>query len=450
MGMERNASPSGKRIVYRKFVMARVGQNNNKFWNVSLYDSNDVEIHFGRIGKTETQGVHFSAGESFVDKKTREKIKKGYKEIDTIDTVDNGNNENGNRVVVKGQLRDVAVKQIDHSCKETAALIKWLADINVHNIMSATRGAITFNNSSGLFETPLGIVKPDSIVTARDCLIVLADYINKFQTQGWPDKHKLPHDFINNLEEYLTLIPTNVGMKLEPSIFLPDLQAIQGQNQILDALDASYQQATNMPQPQKKTKKTAVAKVFDVKLQKSDDKRDIDRIIKLFSKSINKGHVSRYFKVKIVYTVDIAAMRSSFDDKGVKIGNIKPLWHGTKASNLLSILKGGFIIPPSSSSHVTGRMYGDGLYFSDQSTKALNYATTFWGGRDEGRYFMFLVRVAMGKAYTPTSGWGYSGYPRKGYDSTFAKAGASGVSNNEMIVYKTCQVNPIYLVEFRQ
>ena len=38
--------------------------------------------------------------------------------------------------------------------------------------------------------------------------------------------------------------------------------------------------------------------------------------------------------------------------------------------------------------------------------------------------------------------------PKRGYDSTFAKAGESGVMNNEMIVYQTCQINPRFLVEF--
>jgi hypothetical protein len=43
--------------------------------------------------------------------------------------------------------------------------------------------------------------------------------------------------------------------------------------------------------------------------------------------------------------------------------------------------------------------------------------------------------------------WSHN-YPKKRYDSTFAKARWSGVINNEMIVYDTRQINPKYLVEF--
>jgi poly [ADP-ribose] polymerase len=92
-------------------------------------------------------------------------------------------------------------------------------------------------------------------------------------------------------------------------------------------------------------------------------------------------------------------------------------------------------------------MYSDGLYFSCVSTKALNYATDFWGGGGvTNRVFMFLADVAMGKPYIAGGGWGK--YPKPGYNSTWAKGGQSGVINDEMIVYNTNQANLIYLVEF--
>jgi poly [ADP-ribose] polymerase len=95
-------------------------------------------------------------------------------------------------------------------------------------------------------------------------------------------------------------------------------------------------------------------------------------------------------------------------------------------------------------------MFGAGLYFSDQSTKALNYATNFWNSSGSSkRIFMFLCDVAMGKYHVPSGGWG-SGYPKRGFDSTFAKANVSSVRNNEMIVYKLPQANLKYLLEFEE
>lgn len=157
-------------------------------------------------------------------------------------------------------------------------------------------------------------------------------------------------------------------------------------------------------------------------------------------------HVSHQLDVKLVYEVEIKVMKEAFESYGKKVGNVMQLWHGTRVSNLLSILKSGFVIPPSNAPHCTGRMFGNGVYFSDQSTKSLNYSFGYWGGAQDQNCFMLLNDVAMGRCFVPKI-WSHN-YPKKRYDSTFAKARWSGVINNEMIVYDTRQINPKYLVEF--
>ena len=142
-------------------------------------------------------------------------------------------------------------------------------------------------------------------------------------------------------------------------------------------------------------------------------------------------------------------MHDDFEAKGRTVGNLMRLWHGTSCANCLSILKAGFIIPKSGGSiYVCGRNFGDGIYFSDQSTKSIRYATGAWGGSGGGdRKFMFLVDVAMGNMYTPKDT--FNGLPPKGYDSCFAKGGYSGrLANNEMVIYRRMQCDPVYIIEF--
>ena len=124
------------------------------------------------------------------------------------------------------------------------------------------------------------------------------------------------------------------------------------------------------------------------------------------------------------------------------------LWHGTRASNLLSILKHGLVIPPANAAHCTGRMFGNGIYTSLQSTKALNYATDFWNRSGAGgqRTFMFLCDVALGKVNKPKTFGG--GYPARGSNTTWVEPGQGGVLNHECIVYDTSQINLRYLAEF--
>ena len=115
-----------------------------------------------------------------------------------------------------------------------------------------------------------------------------------------------------------------------------------------------------------------------------------------------------------------------------------------KKHNIISIMKNGLVIPPKNASYTTGAMFGVGLYFSDQSTKSLNYSYGYWDGTRDSNCYMFLADVLMGKAYIPSRA---SGYKPDGYDSIFAKAHKSGVMNNEMIVMP-CQAKLKYLIEF--
>jgi poly [ADP-ribose] polymerase len=246
----------------------------------------------------------------------------------------------------------------------------------------------------------------------------------------------------------MRIIPRKIGRKFIPAEIIPNMESVAKESQILDALSASLQQVMSSDDS---VKNTDAPKVFDVTVDVVDDKKVIDHISKFFNKTRNTMHTSSNLKVKKVYAVNIAHMNKAFTENGKKIGNIMELWHGTRVENVLSILKGGLIIPKSNAGHVTGRMFGDGVYFSDQSTKSLNYSQGYWGhGSRDNNCFMFLANVAMGKYYVPSSSDSrlHEKVRKMGYDSTFAQAHKSGVMNNEMIVYDLAQCNLTYLVEF--
>jgi poly [ADP-ribose] polymerase len=198
-------------------------------------------------------------------------------------------------------------------------------------------------------------------------------------------------------------------------------------------------------------KKDEVAPVVDDALFKVDldlieDGKEISRVKKFYNDTKGSHSDVQHYDVRRVFRLNIHHMAEAFNVHAMKMENVWELWHGTKASNMLSILKVGMIVPPAGAPHVTARMFGDGLYFSDQSTKSIRYATGAWGGSGKtDRKFMFLAKVAMGKYYVP------SGQIKRlpaGYDSCFAQANNSGVRNNEMIVFKTYQACPVRLIEF--
>jgi poly [ADP-ribose] polymerase len=414
-------------------VMSNVGNNNNKVWRAKLYENGSFLAEWGRVGK-KMQSKTYHTGKNGLDKKVREKERKGYTKVDVIceDTQSTTSTVSGK------ELKDIATAQISKGNKVIEKLVDRLVSANVHQILEST--TMTYNSSTGLFSTPVGIVTTSTISNARNVLDKMVPFVK--------DKDFNNSSYIKLLEEYLMYIPQDVGRKLIPSELYTELSDLDKQYDILDSLTASYDMVTSPVDDEDKTDNVAVSKVFDVSLEPVTDTSVINRIKDKYNQTRKSMHACNGLKVANVYTVNIAAMKEAFENVANDIGNIKELWHGTRVSNILSILRIGLIIPKSSDPHVCGRMYGDGLYFSDQSTKSLNYSYGYWGGNTDNNCFMFLCDVAMGKEYSPSS-WRES-LPKSGYDSTFAKAGQAGVRNNEMIVYNTNQANLTYLVEFKK
>ncbi len=424
-------------------ICANLANNNNKFWEIELHDNGDVVTKWGRVaeeGKAQSKIFSF-AGRSAFDKKIHEKKNKSnpderYTEIRTID----GATPNGQKVVQSQNLVEIAKREIDSDSKDTITLIERLVTANIHNISSQT--TMTFNKITGLFETPLGIVTADAINDARTLLSQIANYV---VANDWDNSQMM-----SAINQYMRLIPSDFGrQRVKPYDLFPDLSYIVKQNDILDSLDGSLQMTLSVPKSDNAIKQP---KLFETKLHLCEDGKIFDKINKLYNQTRQSIHAASRLNVHKIYKVEISVMNTAFRSHGLKVGNIMELWHGTKIGNLLSIMKGGFIIPPSNAGHCTGRMFGNGVYFSDQSTKALHYTMGYAPGQRGGysnECFMFVNDVAMGKVYVPSGPNHNLNALNMGYDSTFAQGNRSGVMNNEMIVYNTAQINPRYLVEFK-
>jgi len=389
--------------------------NSNKFWEAWLEDDGSVRTRWGRVGGSAQEKTYPGKGANFFDKKCREKMGRGYQEVKIVTE---------EAVTSSGD----PVKEIAKGDKAIEDLVRYLKQRNVHNITSSTE--LTYDESTGLFSTPLGLVTGDTIDEARNMLLA---------AQGFLDK---PHPGADQVAaKYMTLIPTNIGRD-RPTFerLFPDAAAVAAQSAILDSLQGSLDMVASggLAKPDAKP-------VFDVTLKEADDATVAD-VIQFYADSVNRNHEASRLCVNKVFTCDIAHMSEAYERATQAIKNRMRLWHGTSAGNILSIMARGLIINPKAAH---GRMFGNGVYFSDQSTKSLNYAYGYWGNRQrEDRCFMFIAAVAMGKAHTPSGGYQPNYRPPAGYDSCFAKAGHSGVQNNEMIIYRAQQCKITHLVEF--
>ena len=421
-----NAATRPSVVDFCTLIYVEVDQNSNKVWQGTVYDDGTLTVEWGRVGYQLQNRSHtfksVALAQSKFDRTRRQKIRKGYTEAQLVNP-----RKPIDFVVKESDLETIAAREIEHGKDPRAKqLIRYLVAVNIHNITTQTN--ITYDTSTGNFSTPLGLVTPDAIALARD-------YLTQIATSGQTNNRRIR----SAINSYLRLIPQNLGHKIDYQRFFQP-QEIQRQQEILNALAAAITQPES-----DRVFECSVTRVPGSTLQ---GKQIFRKIRKLYESTINRNHLAASYKLRRLYEVDIPAMTEAFAVKATAIGNVKLHWHGTRASNLLSILKQGLIIPPANASQCTGRMFGNGIYGSEQSTKALNYANNYWNqsGDSNQRVYMLLCEFAMGKEYTFKNNYG-GALPKPGYDSTYVKPG-SNVINQESIVYDSAQVKIKYLCEF--
>lgn len=421
--------------------------NNNKFYELVLQDDGILNLRWGRVDSS-GQNKQTNGGKYEFDRTISAKLAKGYVRSNTVSVTVN-KAETSKVHLVETAKRDIlGDTSTDKNSSILVKLIERLSEMNRHQIMIASNGNIQIDES-GLITTPLGLVTIESVVEARNILNKVEKFVSK---QSFNDDK-----YINLLNDYLKLIPQKVPTRRGwYETFFTNHTNLNLQNSFLDQLEGSIDlykiKEDDMKKQLLSNGSQSQQEVFKTKLVLLNDDKIRVKIEKLYKDSLNVNHVSSHLKLKNVYVVQNEDWDSRYNPILKDIGNEMLLWHGTRAFNILSIFKVGLIIPRSGGSYnITGRMFGDGLYFSDQSSKSLNYSYGYWdAGSKDNNCFMFLADVAMGKAHVPSNANGANHSVPKGFHSTFAQGKKSGVQNNEMIVYDVNQANLRYLCEFSE
>jgi len=404
--------------------------NSYKYWNGKLYDDESWTAEWGRVGCENPESGTWNGASKF-ESKVREKLgpKKGYTEQKTIGEAVASS---GSGTIVKNSdLHAVARAQLLKSSSPVLdRLIKRFVDANVHKITSSTQ--ITYNSTTGLFTTPLGIVTMEGLTEARDLLAKIAPRVRARRYGADTDKI---------LCDYLRIIPQALGMKrFSTETVIPDDNALQKQNDLIDSLESSYQATLVAPAPKAGAPVKAQEQVFKVDLDVLSDAAERTRLERFFEASKKHQHGYDNVRVREIFRVTIHDMANAFEAKTTPV---KEVFHGTSQANCLSILKSGLKVSPPSTAAIAGKMFGNGIYGAINSTKSLGYTFNRWGQGGVGDAgWLFICDFAMGRIFTTQ---GSCNQP-SGHDSVWAKAGHS-LSNDELIVYRNSQATIKYLLE---
>ena len=118
-------------------------------------------------------------------------------------------------------------------------------------------------------------------------------------------------------------------------------------------------------------------------------------------------------KVRNVFRVINRNTQKRFDEYLHAHGKprVRQFWHGSKNENWWNILCQGLFLHPDAP--ITGKMFGEGLYFAPSATKSWGYTSgkgSFWAHGKSNTAFMALCATAYGHPQEVDTYSGYSSY----------------------------------------
>lgn len=433
--------------------------NNNKFYHVSLHKDGRVDKRWGRVGSKGTTSTE-NTGVKGYDRIIKQKKAKGYKETEVItDTV--STSVSSSRQEVSKAAHHALIK--GKRSHELDSLIENLVNNNRHEILQQSGGKITLDDS-GKVKTPLGYITINNIEEARRILRSI--------------EKKKAYTNVDYLSDYLTLVPQKVPHRRGwyEEFFTKQTTVIEQMN-FLDKLQDSYEWAeTELEAKKSEALQSQVSEdaskydsLFRLQVELLDSYPNKDQVFShvetFFEKKKSSYHQSSTFKLNKIFLLHDESKEAEFSALGKELGNIRELWHGTSAANVLSIMKSG-LYAAKGKQISNGNMYAGSIpmtYLSDQSSKSLNYSSGFWNRGDtvHNTCYMFLTDTVMGNEFRPNRE-GITGYdPNIGkyaltrkdkngrsYNSISVKGGTVGVRNNEMLIWNPDQIKLKYLCEF--
>lgn len=424
--------------------------NNNKFYIIEIQKNNKGEYqlfsNYGRLGKTSVYEIrkYFKGStdpiinlsdieseyDAIISKKERGKTVKGVKEsysiVDVISpTVGSSNVFNSSDVTIDNSI-DI---DIDNHV-DVIRIIEQLKNDNIHDILSKTSLKLT---SRGL-ETDIGIVTESHINKAENVLDELRTFIIDDDDDG----------ITSSNNKYFSLIPKKFGGQLNKADMIKDADKLAQTYELLDNLKTALK-TTVAPKDEKSKVKIDIAYL--------EDANEWERLSQFFESNKHKNHSHlNNWKIKNIFKYGESTHNlENYEKMYEMMDNEFELFHGSRNTNILSILLNGFMIPPATAGHCTGRMFGNLIYHASCSTKALNYSTGFWNGsNDDNNAFIFITKVLMGNIQKCKT-FKYDG-PDEEYDSILGLTEKDGGSllNEEYCVRSPSQIKITHLIELNR
>lgn len=405
-------------------IMVNPDRNNNKFYRLVDNGNGTCTAYWGRIGD-KPGSSEFSVSFKTYDisayfRKLQEKLNKGYKDVSDLH-------------VVKTLTVEKQSGYIPLDNAEVQELMDYL--------LSCSRKTLNEHYS----------VSPDSVTQE---LVWKARATIKAMCNAASDNDL--YRFNDELIENFHVLPRKMGCVQSYLARTPDdfSKIIDREQKLLDVMEG-YVKANSVKTVEIDGKENSKGMTIldslgiEIELASDEDTQNVRRHINDSLKS----------KIKRVFRVKNHKTRKNFEKFVKKHDNCetKMFWHGSTNQNWISIMEKGLLLNPDAP--ITGKMFGDGIYFAPSAKKSWGYTSAHgsrWAGGNSDVAFMAVFNTAFGSPYvvydwsSDFHGFNYRRLQRKqkGAGCVFASKEKGMLHEDEVIFYREDQVDIRFLVEF--
>lgn len=432
--------------------------NANKFFSLELIRCGSdwyCYSNYGRVSEQEYNGVSGLYGPDdessmrrFFESKFKSKVRpsKGYIEIQFVKAKVGSPKarlkvNKVDEAEIPAEKKQKLAESANKSSKPTIKLdihptVQKLVEQWYRESSTAIRNNSAVDITSDGISTPLGVLTFGTIDRGRK---ILGEIVDAIKNKDDSEVKKLTGAFYS-------VIPTKLGRKITDDDLLSTDIIVQQKLDLLqmmtDALEVGG--ATFVSDIEVKYRELSTDIEF---LERTDP--EWNRIERKIRETRGYNHGGTPTKVRNILRIKIHADRGKFSKCGVS--NTNELFHGSRNTNLVGIMKSGMKIAPPEAPR-SGLAFGRGAYFADRSTKSLNYSLyPFPGVERSTNCFLFLFSVKCGKQMIVHYGSGNEAdvCRNRGYDSVYAKEG-QGLYHSEYIIPTVDQCQAEYIVELER
>ncbi|XP_064640278.1 poly [ADP-ribose] polymerase 2-like [Lineus longissimus] len=383
----------GKDVYDAMLNQTNLQNNNNKYYVCQLLEDDNAKryhvwFRWGRVGKVGQNnltpcGGNLDQAKTAFCKKFKDKTKNDWSQRDVFTKVAgqydllkmdyNTEGADSDGSSKKKKKKDVKIpdSKLDKRLQDLITLIcdvKSMEETVVEMKYDSKKAPLGKLTAAQIKAGYAALKKIDTCLTANDMETKLVQACDEFYT-------RIPHDFGMKRPP---VIRTKVDLKAKIAL-LEALGDIEIAMKLLkkdlgsdeNPVDAHYKSLECEMKPLAKT----------------------DPDFKMVEDYLQSTHASTHNQYKMVVEDVLVCDKKDEKDQFVDHGNKMLLWHGSRLSNWVGILKQGLRIAPPEAP-VTGYMFGKGVYFADISSKSANYC---FASRAKSTGLLLLCEVSLGQ-----------------------------------------------------